>query len=166
MNDFFHNLLGLLRLRAGPQDLPASWPLTMVAIAAYFGQSVLTGQTLGLSNNGNRVLLALAVQILALALVLKFRRCLNRFQQSLLALMLTGLIFGLAFYLVQMQNDPGVAVQPFWALVVIGLFFWGITVDGNIYRHAISDTLPVGVLIAVGIFAVTYIVDYFLFPPT
>ena len=156
MNDLFTSLLGLLRLRAGPQDLPASWPLTAVMIAIYLGEGVLTSQQFDQADGASRVVLALAV-------ILRFRGLPERFQQSLLGFVGTGVLLGLLYFLVQLQNDPGVAVQPFWALVVIGLFFWNIAVDANIYRHALSVTFSTGILITVGVFAVTYIVDYAMF---
>ena len=46
MNDMLMNLAKMLRLRGGPQNMPASWPLMIFLLAAYLVQNLVTGQQL------------------------------------------------------------------------------------------------------------------------
>ena len=49
------------------------------------------------------------------------------------------------------------------AFLYLGLFLWSLAVDGHIYRHALSATLGLGVLLAVLIFLVNFLVLRALF---
>ncbi len=162
MNDLIANLFALLRLRAGPQDLPPSWSLTVVAIVIYLGQGILTGQQLSGEDNVPRTLFSSAVQILAVSLMLRFRGHAERVQQTLLALAGTGILLDLVAFVLLVQADPA-QNQPALALIWFLVFGWSLAVDGNIYRHALSIPLAQGVLVAVGLLAVTYVIMQLIF---
>jgi hypothetical protein len=146
-------LLDVLRLRSGPQDLPPGWTLAATLSMAYIAQGFLTGQALEESDIAARSLLAISVQFLAIALLLRFKNLSARLPQTITTLAGTGLIFGfLSIFLVR-QADPE-SEQPLLALVWFSVFLWSIAVDGHIYRHALSITMSMGVLVAVMIFTV------------
>ena len=46
MTGMLLNIADLLRLRGGPQYLPASWPLMIFLLTAYLLQNLITGQQL------------------------------------------------------------------------------------------------------------------------
>ncbi len=146
----------LLRLRGGPQDLPYSWGLTVIVIAAYLAQGMYTGQQLGDADASLKSLVITALQFSAVGAMLYFRGHPERLAQTLCALAGTGLILGLLAFLFLVQADPA-RNQPFLALVWFGIFIWSLAVDANIFRHALSITLPQGVLVAVMLLAASYL---------
>lgn len=155
-------MLELLRLRGGPQDLPSSRPLTVVVIVVYLGLSVLTAQNVGTEDDVSRSLLAIALQFLAVIAMLRWRNCLERLDQTLLAIAGAGVLLGLLAFALLMQADPEVN-QPWLALSWFALFGWSVAVDANIYRHALGVRLPIGVLLAVLLLALTYLLLEVLF---
>ncbi len=161
MNSLIPTLWGLLRLKAGPQDLPASWPLTGLVLAIYFAEGILTSQSLGEENGAARVILSGVMQIAAVVILLNIFDFTARLQQTLLALAGTGVILGLLFFALLTQVDG--TTKPFMALVLLGLIGWSVAVDANIYRHSLSVKFSTGILITVLLFAVTYMLDYFIF---
>jgi hypothetical protein len=50
------------------------------------------------------------------------------------------------------------------ALAWFFVFGWSLVVEANIYRHALVIGLPQGILVAVALLALTYIVLHFTFP--
>ena len=157
MNELFKRLIDLLRLRAGPQDLPASWAITGLVMAIFMGQALITAQNLGGATEAARSVLSVVVQFTAVAVLLRLRKHPERLQQTLLALAGTGIALGLLAYVFLLQADPEVD-QPWLALVWFGIFGWSLAVDANIFRHALGITMSTGVLIAVLLLAFTFVV--------
>ena len=158
-------LLDLMRLKAGPQDFPAGWLVASVGTLAYLLQGMLADRLLGGGDGGDlpRSLVAVTVQILATALLLKARGLDARLPQAVTALTCAGFLFGLVSTFLVLQAVPG---QPQQWLVALwfGVFVWSLLVDGHIYRHALSTTMRLGMLIAVLIFALNFLVMGALFP--
>ena len=153
--------LGLLRLRQGPQDLPASWAFAIGAIALYLTVNVVTQARLGDSEAGPRTLLWIGFQFAAVAALLNARGLAARLPQTLGALAATGTVISLISYAIVAQADPS-RDQPLLALLLLAVFAWSLLVDGHIYRHALSTTLSMGMLVAVVIFAASYSLVEFL----
>jgi hypothetical protein len=149
-------LLDMLRLRSGPQDLPPGAGLAATLAAAWFAQGLLIDQTLDEPGSAARSLLAIAVQFGAIAVLLNLRNYTARISQTFSALAGTGFLLGLPAWALLAQMDS-TRPQPGLALAYLGLFVWSLAVDGNIYRHALSIKMSLGVLVAVLIFAVNYI---------
>lgn len=164
MASLWPTLVELLRLKAGPQDLPVDRTLTVIAIAIYLGQAIMTNQALGSENEPARSIASIALQFGLIAAVLFWRRRPERLQQTLLAFALTGTVVGLLAFFLLLQNDPAVASQPVLALVWFAIFGWSLAIDANIFRHALNVTLPIGMLITVMLLAITYIVLELMFP--
>ena len=148
-------LLDMLRLRSGPQDLPAGAALAIALVVAWLAQGLLADRILNEADSTPRSLLALAVQFAAAIVLLKLRNFAARIPQTVSALAGTGFIFGLLALLLLAQFDPG-RPQPGLALAYLALFVWSLTVDGHIYRHALSIKMSLGVLVAVLIFAANF----------
>ena len=74
MSGIFMSLARMLRLRGGPQELPASWPLMIVLVSAYLIQNLITGQQLEDDNAVAKSVLALCLQVVVLTGLLYWRR--------------------------------------------------------------------------------------------
>jgi len=148
-------LFDILRLRSGPQDLPASTGLAIILGFAWLAQGLLSDQLLGEAESAPRSLFAVLVQFGAVIALLKLRNRAARIPQTISALAGTGFIFGVLALLLVLQLDPQ-QPNPGLALAYLGLFAWSLVVDGHIYRHALSIKMSLGVLVAVLIFAANY----------
>ena len=151
-----------MRLRGGPQDLPSSHWLTIGLLGAYLVQNLVTGSQLDDQNAAAKSLLAITLQVVALTGLLYWRRHMERFAQTLSALAAVGIVFNSATWVLLTQSDPAVN-QPALAMIWFGIFFWSLFVDANIYRHALSVTLSIGVLISVLLLAVSFSLIEMLF---
>lgn len=152
-----------MRFRAGPQDLPAVWSVAILFGLAYFFQGYVADHLLEESSGAPRSMVAVVIQFLAIALLLQARRQGPRFPQTLTALAGTGLVFGAISILILMNAQPG-GSNPGLALLWFGAFLWSLAVDAHIYRHALSITMSLGVLVAVLVFALNFIIIEKLFP--
>jgi len=152
----------LLRLGGGPQDLPASWPLTLFLVAAFLLQNIVSGQQLSEENSAAKSLLAVCLQIAVVTGLLAWRRCPERFTQTLSALLGVGIAFNLFTWVLLTQSDPNVN-QPGLALAWFATFIWSLFVYANIYRHALSMTLSIGMLVAVLTLAANYVLVQLFF---
>lgn len=150
-------LLDMLRLRSGPQDLPATGGLAFTLAIAYLLQGMVIDRALEGADTSPRSLLAIAVQFGAIGILLNLRRQATRIPQTVSALAGTGFIFGLLSYAVLTQVERG-APQPGLATAYLGLFLWSLAVDAHIYRHALSIKMSLGVLVAVLIFGANFII--------
>ena len=152
----------LMRLRSGPQDVPANTGLLFVLASLYVLQGFLTGELIEEPDAAPRTFLAIAVQFAVITILLRLKNFGERVQQTLVAMAGTGLIFGLISIPLLLQFQPNTS-QPGLALAYLGLFAWSLAVDGHIYRHALSIKMSMGVLAAVLIFAVNFILLKSLF---
>ena len=171
MGNFSQVLYDLLRLRAGPQDLPDHRGLTLVVIGVYVALGVITNQALGSMNEQAqatlnepaRTLISIGLQFGAVAAMLAWRRNPERIQQTLLAFAATGAVISLLAFFLLLQNDPNQASQPFLALIWFAIFGWSLAVDANIFRHALNISMPIAMLVTVMLLAITYLVLELLF---
>lgn len=150
-------LLDLLRLRSGPQDLPAAAGLTLVLAGAYVLQGLAADRALDGPDSGPRSLVAITVQFAVIVLLLNARRLSARIPQTLSALAGTGFVFGLLSLALLTQVERG-QPQPGLATAYLGLFAWSLAVDAHIYRQALSTKMSFGFLVAVLIFGANFII--------
>lgn len=155
MNGVVLNLARLLAFRGGPQHLPASMPLMLFLLAAYLLQNVITGTQLEDPDAGAKGLVAVAVQVTAVAALLRWRRYPSRFVQTVTALAGVGIVFNAISWVILARFD-GSQDQPELALAWFAVFIWSLAVDAHIYRHALSIRLPVAMLLTVMLLAVSY----------
>lgn len=163
MNALLQTLLDLLRLRAGPQDLPASRFLTGAAIGIYVAQAVITSETLGQEHEPTQSLVSIGLQFIAVAALLAWRRHPERLQQTLLAFAATGTVVSLLAFSLLLQVDPNVN-QPWLGFLWFVIFGWSLAVDANIFRHALDIAMPIAMLITVLLLAITYVALSLVFP--
>ena len=157
MNTLLNSFVGILRLRSGPQDLPDSWATTVVIVGLYLAMSMFSVQQLGDGDSAAVGLAITAMQFAAIAVMLHLRKHPERLAQTLSALAGTGIVLGTLSYIFLVQADPD-RQQPLLALAWFSLFFWSLVVDAHIYRHALSITMPQGMLISVLLLAASYVV--------
>jgi hypothetical protein len=162
MSGILINLANMLRIRGGPQNLPASWPLMIFLVMAYMVQNLITGQQLADENAAAKSLVAICLQISVLAGLLYWRRHPERFAQTLSALAGVGLMFNAITWALLTQLDPDLN-QPLLAMAWFAVFIWSLFVDANIYRHSLSVTLSMGMLITVLTLAASYLLIEMLF---
>ncbi len=162
MNSIFINLANMLRLRSGPQNLPASWPLAIILVSAYMVQNLITGQQLEDDYAAAKSLLAISLQVIVLTGLLYWRRHLERFPQTLSALAGVGIVFNAVTWALLTQSDPA-ANQPLLALIWFAVFIWSLFVDANIYRHSLSVPFAMGMLITVLTLAASYVLIEMVF---
>jgi hypothetical protein len=155
MSRFILKLLEMMRLRSGPQEMPAGWMHAAVLIAAYIAQGFYADQSLDEADNAPRSLLAITVQFSVITALLNFRNLSLRVPQTLAALAGKGFIFGILSLLILAQVVSGKSQQNL-AYLYLGLFAWSLAVDAHIYRHALSIKMSIGVLLAVMIFAANF----------
>lgn len=159
---FFLQLLEIMRLRSGPQDLPAGWGPAVVLALLYLGEGFVADHLLNDADTAPRSLVAVSIQFMAVAALLNFRQISSRLPQTITALSGTGLMFGAISIALVVQAEPG-TVQPLLVLVWLGAFVWSLVVDAHIYRRALSTTMSLGMLVAVLIFALNFVVVEMLF---
>ncbi len=162
MSGLFISLANMLRLRGGPQKIPASWPLMILLVAAYMVQNLVTGYQLEDESAAAKSLLAICLQVVVLGGLLYWRRHMERFAQTLSALAGVGIIFNSITWALLTQSDP-TSNQPLLALTWFAVFIWSLFVDANIYRNALSIPLAMGMLVTVLTLAVSYVLIEMLF---
>jgi hypothetical protein len=162
MGQVLLKLVEMMRLRSGPQDLPAGRGLALGLAILYIGHGLLGDRMLEDPDAAPRTFLAIAVQFGTIITLLNLRGLATRVPQTISALAGTGFLFGLASLALLTALDPG---KPQTGLVMTYfiLFIWSLAVDGHIYRHALSVRMSSGVLIAVLIFAANFILLKTLF---
>ncbi len=143
----------LLRLRVGPQALPASDRVVVVSVAALVGASLLAVQRLyppGLA--ASRVGLDLLIEVAFFAGVLYWARHPERFRQtfaaacgtSALLVLLTWPLLDIVVERSREDSLHGLAV-----LALLGIYVWHVVVIGHILRHALDVRLRRGIALAV-----------------
>jgi hypothetical protein len=163
MTTILQQLLRIIILRSGPQDLPAGWSTAALLVLVYVALGMLADSMLQLGSSSLRSLFSIALQIIAISLLLQFRGYSQRLPQTIAAAAGTGCLFGLISIVLLAQNSGG-ALPAGMATLWLGLFIWSLIVDAHIYRSALSITMSLGVLLAVVLFAVNFIVIDALFP--
>jgi hypothetical protein len=148
-------LLDMLRLRSAPQDMPLGWMLAITLTLAYVAQGFVADGILGDSSGAPRSLMAISVQYIIVATLLRVREFSPRLPQTLTALSGTGFVFGLMSLAILARVNPE-EPQPDLALFYLVIFGWSLAVDAHIYRHALSIKMNIGVLLAVLIFALNF----------
>lgn len=156
MNGMLMNLVQMLRLRGGPQNLPSSWLLMIVLLAAYLVQNLVTGQQLEDQNAAAKSLLAIFLQVVVLTGLLIWRKHPERFAQTMSALAAMGIFFNMITWALLSMSDP-TSNQPILALIWFAVFIWSLFVDAHIYRNSLSLPFAIGMLITVLILASSYV---------
>ncbi len=156
-------LLRVIVLRSGPEDLPAGWTPAALVVLLYVALGMLADSMLALGTSSLRSLMSIALQVVAITLLLRFSGHNERLPQTITAAAGTGCLFGLVS-IVLLAQSAGDGLPQGIAVLWLALFIWSLVVDAHIYRSALSTTMSVGVLIAVILFALNFIFIDALFP--
>ena len=151
------SLLDMMRLRSGPQDMPAGRLLTLFFAIAYLAQGFFADRILDSSETAPRSMVSILVQFAIIASILNIKGLASRINQTISALAGTGFLFGMISIALLTRIDLG-KPQPILALLYLLLFLWSLAVDANIYRHALSIKMSSGVLMAVMIFLANFVI--------
>lgn len=159
-------------LRAGPQDLPASRFLLGLGLLAYCAVGVVMSvQNLDVPRAILLVALDTALLAVLLFALLWTRAALERYLQTLTALLGTGAILQLAALPILSWQQEGLGDETISAALMIASLLlwlwllWDLFVIGHILRHTLSARLPIGVLLGLAYLFISYSVTRILFFP-
>ena len=146
--------------RAGPESLPDSRPLLVLAIAVYIVVDVMVILAL-YPRHALPPLLLIDVGFLLLwcAGILRLFGFAGRVQQTLSALFGTGALLQLLAFPFSAWPSFGIPVEiPLFlrVLVAVAILLWSVSVYGHILARAISKSMGVGLTFAIVYFIVIY----------
>ena len=157
--------LKLLVFREKPDVLPASWFLfglvllinLVVDIGSFLIQFDLPGTLL-------RTIADLVLSALFIYLLLLSVNKVSRFLQTAIALFGVSALLNLLALPLLLGMSPDQDAGSVVGAILYILFFWHIAVIGHIFRHALSVTMTLGLLVAFSYVIVVMTVFYSLFP--
>ena len=167
MQSLIFRFFDICLLRAGPQDLPSSlFLLRMVVVLSVIVGVFLNLKTEGLSQSLMISLFNIVWLTAFLYFSLQLRGKLERFRQSLIAMLGTNVILGLLimpfmYHLVAAEaagESAPVAFQFFLLLLI-----WDITVFAHIIRHSLDIRLGYGFAISLGYLILSWTVVEMIF---
>lgn len=169
MTRILRTVLDICLLRAGPQDLPASFSLLVVALCANVATSwLLAAPEIG-ARNGLWLAATDAVVVIVLVhFALWVKNVPNRQQQTLIALFATAAIVGLVGWpLVRWRAALGDQIEDIVrpSLLLLVLTLWNLAVIGHILRHALSTTLFNGILLSILYMMISLTIYQMVFAP-
>lgn len=157
MNLLLKLFIDLCRLRAKPQDVPASSALLLLSIvlALVSGMLSISGSVHGLMQVIIISLMDVAITLILLSIFLNLVNLSSRLLQTATAMFGTGAIINLVSFPVMLlmnssPDNPG--YQLLGALFYFALLIWSLVVMGHILRHSFNLPLTGGILIAIGYF--------------
>jgi len=157
-------------LRAGPQDLPASAFLLRIVLALNILVSILVSLPLsGFDRAAMEVILDIVLLAILLYAGLQWRGLTGRFAQIFIALMGTGIVFGMLMMPVVYQLVAANAVNevaPVTALVWWGIVFWNMMVFAHILRHGFAIHFAYAFVLAIGYILLFWQVSDWIFTGT
>ncbi len=162
-------VIDLLRARCGPQALPYShpllWRLVWLALAVdLLGTALLAGDV-----SAPRFAVQFALGLLLPWLLLALAKRSERYVQTLMALLATGIVLSLLFLPLALavlaggSQDGNVAAPSVLILPIFLLVIWKVWVIGNIWHHALEWPRAAGVGVALLVFALELGLDRLLF---
>ena len=154
MHALIFRFFDICMLRSAPQDLPASAFLLRVVLVL----NILVGTLVSFPLSGfDHALIEVSLDIILLSILLytglQWRGLTPRFVQIFIALMGTGIVFGMLMMPVVYQlvaSDAANESALFTALLWWCIVFWNITVFAHILRHGFNIKLGYAFVVAVG----------------
>jgi hypothetical protein len=155
----------LARLQQAPQNLPSSVQLLLLLLCLNVAVGVVgSGRyfgDVGTALMANLVDVAVVGSMLLLLLSVNGKAA--RFVQSATAVYGLGALFGVVMLLPQ-QLSALTGAHQLAGLLMLGVMVWAHVAMGHVLRHALDQRLGVGIALAVGISAVSFVVVGNLFP--
>lgn len=155
--------------RLGPQDLPASRTFTSVTLFSLCVTYVIA-LLLDEHSPANALLFSLTHLTLLIFLVTSLLftvRLSDRIDQTLTAFAGTGvilLLLNILIIILALQFKIWDWDTSLFAIVLLGLFVWGILIDAHILRHALSSSFGLGLAMAFLLNLIMIIILAGLFP--
>ena len=144
-------------LRQGPEQVPASWLVFLLAVALMQLTSFVGATLIDYGDNYSH-LLAFISNLLGMSIyaaILFLAGFANRFLQTISAITACGAILGLLFVSSYVMLTPFLGKDI--AVVLATLFiFWSVPVEGHIIARAIEQNWYLGIAIAMVVFIVQY----------
>lgn len=165
-------MIDLCLLRRGPQDLPYSPLLTRNLVLLGLACDVVYAAALEVHNATLRVALGLVLALGLPWLMLAWRTRVERYAQTLGALVGTGVLFSalflpLALWARHYAPEAGAETlsreQIAAGWMVLGLLGWKLAINGNILRQALDLPRIAGLALALGWFLLEFNLDRLLF---
>ena len=155
-------------LRQGPQVFPRSWTLFIILLLVYMGTDVVLLVAQGLRGLVllPELLLDTALLLAFFALVLTIWQKLERFNQTLSALLGTGAIIMLVavpLSLLATLLPTSTGSQAVGVLLWV-ILAWNVLVTGHILRYALNTWLTLGIIIAGTYVVLNLVLFSILFP--
>lgn len=167
MSSVVLSLLEMLRLRARPQDLPASDALVLATLAAVALASLAAvAQMFPLARSAARVACDLLVQFALVRVALQATGRGVRFRQVFAAICGTSTLFvliALPLYGLVGGDTTG-KTTTFAAVLLLAIYVWSVVVTGHILRHAFDVRLGAGVALALVYVVVTVLLGELIVP--
>lgn len=155
----------LARLQKAPQDLPGSTALLLLCMAVDVAVGVAGGTRY--FGSAPLALLANVLDVAVVAGMVWLLLTVNghpaRLIQTLTGLYGLGALFGLAMILVEALS-LGMSGNPVASILALGVLAWAQLAMGHVLRHALDQNLLAGVIFAVGINVVSFVVVGNLLP--
>ncbi|MBA1146849.1 hypothetical protein H0Z60_07220 [Ectothiorhodospiraceae bacterium WFHF3C12] len=152
MFEVVQRLVGICLFQNGPQDLPASWNLLIVALAV----DIALGYPAAMAYSpgdyaGLQILVATAVTAVFVYGAVNAIGQGRRFVQTATAVFGTDAIITLMALPIALTMAPGPRTAvTLGDLGLLAMGVWNIAILGHILRHALSVTLGIGVMVALG----------------
>lgn len=150
--EVIRRLVGICLFHIGPQDLPASWNLLILAVAVDVALGYPAAAAYSPSDHpGIQILLSTAITVAFLYGTVSAIGQGRRFVQTATAVFGTDAIITLLALPIALTMAP----EPRTALTtgdlgLLAMGIWNIAILGHILRHALSVTMGIGVLVALG----------------
>lgn len=147
-------VLDICLLRRGPQAVPAGWRAATWALAIYVAVSITVSRLTDAIDNALLPAALSAGLLVAIAYaVLRVVGHSARVPQTVTALAATGALLSLlilpALMTTTRELDTNRPADMASVAYIATVFVWSFAVDAHIYRHALSTSFTVGVLISV-----------------
>lgn len=167
----FETCIDILRLRKGPEDMPASAALLRAVIVGAVLMRVAAHAMVGAESSGNpAVLIALELGLLLLGVKLALRAAghQERFTQTATSILGCQLVMAPAllasrWLLLTYFDQPGMGSVA--RLLFVAVALWLLVVTVRILRSATGWPVFATVVLALGIEVVTMLVALMLYPP-
>lgn len=158
----------MLRLRARPQDVPASDTLLLGSVVAVAGASMLAIRRLYPADlAAARIGIDLLLQLAFVLGALQVTGHPERFRQTFTALCGTGALLVLLSWPlldVLLDTERGASLHALGSFALLGLYAWSVVVVGHILRHALELRLGAAVMLALAYVVASVIIGDTLVP--
>ncbi len=156
MNQWIETIIRIATFRAGPQDLPGTQASLFAAIIVYALVAVTVTTLTNESSGYGPLIASFGVQLILALSVLMISNRLERFNQTMSALLATGALLGLINLPLWLMAEPPIPTSL--AMLILAGLFWSLAIDGSIWRHALNRSFGFGLAVAVLLFVINFVI--------